>query len=142
MGADDLTYPVLGVFAGGGLKIASTTVYLTTYTARGLRRGHFNNLRLVDSRSKWFRVRSASKLHGLGRWGGYNIFFNQWIRVTLDIEDEHREASLDEVRTIVLADVDAWDGWKSRGDFDVLLKRVKGARSVPDLLEILARMVK
>ena len=142
MGADDLAYPVLGVFPGGGLKIAATPVYLTTYTARGLRRGHFNDLRLVDSSPKWFRVRSARKVRGVGRWGGYNIFFNQWIRVALDIEDEHREAKLEEVKGIVVADFDAWDGWRARGDFDVLLRRVNAARTVPQLLEILARMVK
>ena len=142
MGADDLTYPVLGVFPGGGLKIAATPADLTTYTARGLKRGHFNDLRLVDSSAKWFRVRSARKLHGVGRWGGYNIFFNQWIRVVLEIEDENREASLDEVTQIVLRDFDAWDGWKSRGDFEVLLRRVKGARTVPQLLGVLAKMVK
>lgn len=139
---DDLTYPILGVFPSGGLKIAATSVYLTTYTARGLKRGHFNDLRLVDSRSKWFRVRSARKLHGVGRFGGYNVFFNQWIRIELDIEDEHREARLDEVRNIVLKDFDTWHGWRSRGDVDVLLRRVQAARTTPELLGILAKIVK
>lgn len=142
MDADDLTYPILGVFPNGALKIAVTPAYLTTYTARGLRRGYFNELRIVDSRSKWFRVRSARKLHGLGRFGGYDIFLNQWIRVGLDIEDTHREASLDEVKEIVLKDFDSWDGWRSRGDFDVLRRRVTGAHTIPGLLEILAKMVK
>ena len=142
MGADDLTYPVLGVFPSGGLKIAATPKYLTVYTSRGLKRGHFNDLRLVDSRSKWFRVRSASKLNGVGRFSGYNLFFNQWIRVALDIEDEGRHADLEEVRAIVLKDFDSWDGWKSRGDFDVLVRRVKAARTVPDLLRVLATMIR
>ena len=142
MGADDLAYPVLGVFPSGALKIAATPAYLTTYTTRGLKRGHFNELRLVDSRSKWYRVRSAYKVHGVGRFWGYNLFFNQWIRVGLDLEDERREANLDEVKAIVLKDLDSWDGWKTRGDFDVLVRRVEGARTIPDLLMILATMVK
>jgi len=142
VGADDLTYPVLGVFRNGSLKIAATPAYLTTYTMRGLRRGHFDNLRIVDSRSNWFRVRSARRLHGVGRFGGYNLFFNQWIRVQLEIEDEHREATVEEVKDLVIKDFDAWDGWKSRGDFDVLVRRVRGARTVPELLSVLARMVK
>ena len=142
MGSDDLTYPVLGVFRSGALTIAATSVYLTTYTKRGLKRGHFNGLCLVDSRSKWFRVRSAHKLHGVGRFGGYNVFLNQWIRVELEIEDEHREATIDEVKALVLRDFESWDGWKSRGDFDVLLRRVTDAHSVPELLNVLATMVK
>ena len=142
MGADDLTYPVLGVFPSGALKIAATPKYLTTYTMRGLRRGHFNDLRVVDSRSKWFRVRSAHKLHGLGRFGGYNLFFNQWIRVGLDLDDEHRDANVDEVRSIVLKDFESWDGWRTRGDFEVLARRVNAARTVPELLGVLAAMVK
>jgi hypothetical protein len=142
VGADDLSYPVLGVFPNGALKIAATPAYLTTYTSRGLKRGHFNDLRLVDSQSKWYRVRSAHKLHGVGRFGGYSIFFNQWIRVGLDLEDEHREASLEDVKGIVLKDFDSWDGWRSRGDFDVLMRRVKGARTIPELLGTLAAMVR
>jgi hypothetical protein len=96
----------------------------------------------VDSQSKWYRVRSAHKLHGVGRFGGYSIFFNQWIRVGLDLEDEHREASLEDVKGIVLKDFDSWDGWRSRGDFDVLMRRVKGARTIPELLGTLAAMVR
>jgi len=142
VGADDLAYPILGVYPSGALKIAATPVNLTTSTARGLKRGNFNDLRLVDSRSKWYRVRSAVKLHGVGSFGGYDLFFNQLIRVGLDIEDERRDADLDEVKAIVLRDFDSWDGWETRGDFDVLRHRVQGARTVPDLLMILATMVK
>ena len=142
MDADDLTYPVLGVPSGGGLHIAATPVYLTTNTARGLKHGYYDNMRIVDSRSRWFRVRSARKAHGVGRFGGYNIFFNQLIRVALEIEDEQREANVDEVRAIVLKDFETWDGWQSRGDFDVLSRRVTTAQTVPELLGILAAMVK
>jgi len=60
----------------------------------------------------------------------------------LEIEDEHREATVEEVKDLVIKDFDAWDGWKSRGDFDVLVRRVRGARTVPELLSVLARMVK
>ncbi len=142
MGVDDLEFPILGTFPNGSLEIAAAPTNLTVNTSIGLKQGYYDGLRIVDSRGKWFRVLAARKLHGVGRFNGYNIFFNQRIRVALDIEDEHRNADLEEVRRMVLADFEAWDGWKSRGDFDLLVKRVKGARNIPGLIKVLATMVR
>ena len=142
MGVDDLQFPVLGTFPNGSLEIASSPSALTLNTSTGLKKGYYDGLRLVDSRARWFRVRGARKLHGVGPFGGYTIFLNQRIRVALDLEDEERVADLDELRGIVLADFDAWHGWRSRGDFDLLLSRVQGATSVVGLISVLANMVK
>ena len=142
MDVDDLQFPVLGTFPNGSLEIAASPMNLTLNTSIGLRDGYYDGLRLVDARGKWFRVRGARKLHGVGRFGGYNLFLNQRIRVALDLEDEHRYAEVEEIRSIVLADFSAWDGWKSRGDFDVLVRRVQGARTVPEILNALANLVR
>lgn len=142
MDVNDLQFPVLGTFPNGSLEIAASPSNLTLNTSLGLKEGYYDGLRIVDARGRWFRVRAARKLHGVGRFGGYNVFLNQRIRVALDLEDEHREATIDEVKALVLRDFESWDGWKSRGDFDVLLRRVTDAHSVPELLNVLATMVK
>ena len=142
MDVDELQFPVLGTFPNGSLEIAASPVNLTLNTSIGLRDGYYDGLRIVDSRSRWFRVRGARKLHGVGRFGGYNLFLNQRIRVSLDLEDENREADLEDVRRIVLADFNTWRGWSSRGDFDVLVRRVKAADTVPGLIRVLAEMVR
>jgi hypothetical protein len=125
----------------GVLIVVPTAEHLTLNTASGLRGGYYRDLRLVDSRGKWFRVRSARKLHGVGPVWGYNLFLNQRIRVALELDDEHRQADVAEVRHIVLKEFSAWHGWKSRGDFQSLRRRVQAARTLPDILAILAEAV-
>ena len=139
MDAEELQYPALGFLADGTLKVVASAGQLTLNTRYGLRGGYFSGLRIVDSSGRWFVVRSAKKLRGVS---GYTLLLNQWIRVELEIEDTQRQAELDEVRTLVLTDFEAWDGWSSRGDFDVLVRRVKGARTLPELLKVLSTMIK
>jgi len=139
---DDLKYPVLAKFPNGSFQIASSSASLTRNTSVGLKEGYYNGLQIVDSRGKWFRVRGARKLHGIGRFGGYTLFLNQRIRVAIDLEEENREADVEDVRRIVLTDFQAWHGWRSRGDFDELVRRVNGARTLPELLVTLVSMLK
>ena len=139
MVADQLRYPALSFLANGALTVVASSDHLTRNTRRGLKRGYYAGLRLVDMSGRWFVIRSARKLHALS---GYSLLLNQWIRVELDVEDTGREAGLDEVRRMVLKDFAAWDGWSSRGDFDVLVQRVEAARTIPDLLETMAAMVR
>ncbi len=133
---------MLKKFPNGSFQIASSAAALTRNTAVGLKQGFYDGLRIVDSRGKWFGVRSARKLHGIGRFGGFNIFLNQRIRVALDLEDENRTASVEEVRGIVLADFQAWDGWRSRGDFDLLVRRVQESKTVPELFGVLVAILR
>jgi len=137
-----MRFPVLGIFPNGSLEIAASPANLTLNTSVGLRDGYYKGLRIVDSRGRWSKVRGARKVHGIGRFGGYNLFLNQRIRVSLDIEDENLEAETEDVKRMVLADFSAWHGWSSRGDFDLLVSRVKAAKTVSALIQVLANMVK
>lgn len=137
--AEELEYPALGFLADGTLKVVASATQLTLNTRYGLRGGYYSGLRIVDSSGRWFIVRSAKKLRGLS---GYTLLLNQWIQVGLELEDTKRQAELDEVQKMVLADFEAWDGWSSRGDFDLLVRRVKGARTLSELLRVLSTMVK
>ena len=142
MDVDDLVFPVIAIFPNGDFQFAPSAAHLTRNTAVGLKEGYYDGLRIVDSRGKWFKVRTARKLHGIGRFGGYNLFLNQRIRVSLDLEDEHRDASVEDVKGIVLSNFNDWQGWRSRGDLDVLVRRVQEANSLPQLFGVLAAMLK
>ena len=139
MVADELRYPALSFLANGALTVVASSEQLTRNTRRGLKKGYYNGLRLVDMSGRWFGIRSARKLHGLS---GYSLLLNQWIRVDLDVEDIHQQANVEEVRQMVLKDFEAWDGWESRGDFDELVRGVREARTIPELLGTLAAMVR
>jgi hypothetical protein len=139
VGVDELLYPALGRFPDGSLKTIPAVAYLTLNTTAGLRQGYYDDLRVVDSRGKWFRVRSARKLRSEGRIG-YNVF-NQRIRVELDLEDEHQNADVEEIRTLILNEFRSWPGWRSRGDFHSLRQSIVSATTIPELLGRLAAAV-
>lgn len=141
MVVDDVAFPALGRLANGTLDILPSANHLTLNTANGLRRGFYAGYELVDSHGRWFRILGARKLHGVGPFGGYSLFLGQKIRVELDIEDEGREATLDEVMNLVLSEFVSGSSWETRGDFDSLQGRLKSSKSIAELLGRLARAV-
>jgi hypothetical protein len=141
VGVEELVFPVLGLTSRGSLLVKPTVEHLTLNTAAGLKGGYYEGFRLVDSRGKWFRVRSARKLHGVGPFGGYNFFLNRRIRVGLELEDEGRQADVAELKELVLREFREWHGWSSRGDFAALRERVEVATTVTELLNILVKAV-
>jgi len=138
---DDVAFPALGRLANGTLDILPTANNLTLNTANGLRGGFYTGYELVDSQGRWLRIRNARKLHGVGPFGGYSLFLSQKIRVQLEIEDERREATLEEIKNLVLAEFVSGSSWESRGDFDSLRARVRSAKSIAELLGRLAKAV-
>jgi len=109
---------------------------LTTTTAAALRGGLFDNLKIVDSSGAEHLVRSARKLHGVGRFWGYNLFLNQRIRVALDVLPTARTYTVDELRKLVMGDFKTWHGWSSRADFKQLESSVLRASSSAEILRL------
>lgn len=83
------------------------------------------------------RVNGATKLHGLGRFGGWNVFLEQKIRASLSFAGPPEPISLDEVKKHVLRSFDEWEEWSTRGDWDSLPGQIEGARSVHQIIRIL-----
>jgi len=138
---DDVLFPALGRLANGVLDVLPTANHLTLNTANGLRNGFYTGYELVDSRGRWFRVVSARKVHGVGPFGGYNPLLGQKIRVELEIEDEGREATLEEVKRLILDEFASGSSWRSRGDFDSLQARLSASTSIAELLRQIAGAV-
>jgi hypothetical protein len=138
---NDLHFPALGLFATGVLDVLPTANHLTLNTARGLRDGFYSGYELVDSSGKWFRIVSARKLHGVGPFGGYSLFLGQRIRVELELEDEHREATLNEVRNLILSEFATSSSWQSRDDVQSLQAQIDSSRTIAELLQRLAQAV-
>ena len=138
VGVDDISFPALGRLANGILDVLPTAEHLTLNTASGLKGGFYTGYELVDANGRWFRVVSARKLHGVGPFGGYNPFLGQKIRVELEIEDSRREASLEEVRGLVVSEFASSSSWQSRDDFDSLQAEITSASTLAELLRRLA----
>lgn len=138
MKPEALRFPVLCIHKGTIFTVRSLDE-LTRTTAAAFRGGLFTRLRLIDSGGVEVVVSSARKLHGIGRFFGYNIFLNQRIRIALDIEPTGTTLLADDVRSLVLKDFRNWHGWESRDDFEKLKGAVKIAASVEDILRIVTQ---
>jgi hypothetical protein len=102
-----------------------------------LRNGWFENLSVVDSKGIKLSIAGAKKLRGVGFLWGYNIFLNQRIKVELFTKGAPTQASISDVKQLVLNSFRKWHGWASRGDFDELRDAVKNASSIPEIIALL-----
>ena len=136
MAASEFTFPIV-CFYKHLLRTRNDWSSLVTTTTAGVSNGMFNNLLLVDSNGLSRRVKSARKLHGVGLFWGYNIFFNQRIRVELAFDGEPFQTSLEDVRKRILASFRQWHGWQTRGDFAELRIAVEKASTIAEIIGII-----
>ena len=105
---------------------------LNECTSFALRRGFFKNQLLVDASGRSVMVQSATKLHGIGPFWGYNIFLNQRIRVQL-VAQAAASLSLEAVRTKTLKALEGRQQWDAGADIDELREKISGAHSIRDI---------
>ena len=132
----ELAFPCLAIGKRGVWTMAWKTVVGTRLM---LKHGSFDGVRIVDSTGTEYAVKSASKLGGYGRFGGWNLFFNQRITVRLDVEPTGRTLTADELRAIVRADFRSWQGWESRVGIEELKREVEAAASCAAILHAMTR---
>lgn len=107
-------------------------------TARGLRNGFYDNLLIVDSSGMGYTVRGARKLHSVGRFWGYSLFWGRRIKVELLSGRGPFPVPLGEVKDRVERCLKSWHGWSGRGDFRHLQEAVANAQTFEELINLLA----
>jgi len=110
---------------------------LTTTTKTALKRGNFDNLLIVDSTGQAVRVKGARRLHGIGPFGGYNIFLNQRIKVTLEYDGAPFQMSLEEVKERIFRSFEEWEGWSASSNFEELQEQIQRSTSIKEIFEII-----
>lgn len=120
MDAKSIEFPVL-CLDDDYVALYESEDVLTRGTALALKRNAWTGMRLIDTRGHIHVVVGAKKLRGIGLFRGYNIFFNQDIRVTLDYDLDVDYISFDDVKVEVLRMVKKDQFLQSRGDYDELL---------------------
>ena len=129
-----LSFPVLCIYKKTIFTVGNEDS-LTSTTSAALRGGLFKDLRIIDSQGKEVIVSSATKLHGIGSFFGFNIFLNQRIRVNLDAKLTGKTLTTEDVRQLILRDFREWGGWESRGDLEQVKEAVENASSVKKILQ-------
>jgi hypothetical protein len=134
----DFNYPVIAFQKGGGYWIYRDSSSVVTANRTALKKGYLNDLLLVDSDGRAIKIESATKLHGVGPFFGFNIFFQRRIKVELKFKDAPFAVSPDEVRNWVFKSWKEFPIDESAGNFDERKSRIEAASSVAEIIGILA----
>lgn len=126
-------FPVLYV-KGDRAGVIQKEETLTLCTAKALKDGWYKDLLIIDSRGRAYRVANVKKLHGVGLFGGYNLFFNRRLRVGLDLIQEPRPYTLNEIKEMIVNAVLRDDECPAYPHRRELLREVRSARSIREAL--------
>src|SRR5262245_12476310 len=132
-----LDFPVLLLHPKYGMVVKDWDS-LTTSTAAALKNKVFEDLLIVDSSGKAFRVNGAKKLHGIGALGGFNIFLNQKIRVEPIFEGAPSQISVEALKERVFKSFEEWEGWSSASNFEEMSEKVRAANSIKEIIDALS----
>ena len=132
---DKMSFPILS-FVGDMVFPSRDMREATTCTKFALRSGFYSDQLVVDSTGRALKVRGARKLRGIGRWHGYNVFFNQRIQVDLEFEGEGVALSLAEVKDRVLRAFRGEQGWDASDDMGTLDAAVRQSTSIAEVARI------
>ena len=135
MDATDLVFPVI-CFSQGIFEVMEDLGKLTTCNTLGLKRGWYDGLLIIDSLGKSVLVKSARKLHGVGRFWGYNIFLNQRIKVELTYEGKPFQTTVEDVRKRVLDSLSTWEGWQEQINFEEWKASFEKASTVAKIIRL------
>lgn len=136
MTASDLKFPVICIYKNT-IVTFRTQDELTSTTTAALRSDLFYGLRIVDSSGKEYTVKNVEKLQGIGPFWGYNVFLNRTVRIDLEINDDPKALSVDDVRRLVIGDFQEWHGWKTRENFNKLKSAVEKAPTVAEIIRLI-----
>lgn len=132
----ELSYPVL-LIRGAVLRVKRSADELSITTRAGLSNKLFEQARLVDATGRCWEIARAEKLHGIGAFGGWNIFLNQRIRVNLLAAESPIQMPLSEIKALVVRALSQWQPISTRGDADGLFARIEVSDSVREIADLL-----
>lgn len=125
-------FPLVG-FGSSVLMFYRNSLDLTTCTVKGIR--YFKNLKLVDSEGNVFKILKVQKIGTQGIFCGLNIFFDQKIRVNLDVSFISK-ISLIAFKNMLLKRIKRSAICIGSSDFcDERLRSIVAANSIGDVIE-------
>lgn len=135
-GLPGIEFPVLG-FNQDVIVVHKTYDELTTATKGGVKGGWYDGLLIVGANSVAIKAKGGKKLHGVGRFWGYDVFLDQRIRVGLEFNGSPFEISLDAVKNEVHRSLTKeYDFWSSGGSVPRLRAQVNQAESVVEIIRL------
>jgi hypothetical protein len=135
MDATELVFPVI-CFNQGIFEVKEDFYKLSTCSKYALKRGWYKSLLIIDSVGESIRVKSARKLHGIGRFWGYSIFLNQRIKVELTYDGEPFQITVEDLRKHVLDSLNTWEGWQEQMNFEEWKASFEKASTIAEIIRL------
>jgi hypothetical protein len=128
----NLRFPVIWM-ASDVSEIRMTLDILTDSRSSIVRSGVYDRSTIVDATGRTFRVVDYQIVGSIGPLWGYAEFASRRVRLQIMVREEG-DAEIEKVRKIVLGQIRSFAGWRSRDDYDSLVKDIREAQSVPELM--------
>src|SRR4030095_3128634 len=129
-----MRFPIL-VFGGNSIYVYHSIAELSSCTASALKNNYFASVEIVDSEMRLYRVLGTRRISSPSFLQRLNPFRINIIRVSLHFS-ESSPAELAYVRQRALESLEQREGWRTRGDYDLLQSAVTSASSVADFIRI------
>jgi hypothetical protein len=136
MTVTDISFPALVVFGDGGFLTYKAEDRLTCTNRRGLRKGCYNGLLIIGNDGMAVRTKGAKKLHWTGRFWGYDLFLDWWIKVELIFDGEPFPMDTEELRQIVLKQLHESDDWQDYEGIEHLIGKVEKAKNAVTIVRL------
>lgn len=135
---DALVFPVLA-FDKHSFSVKRNEDDMTIVWSSLIRSGWFEELIVVDSKDRSFKVVGVTKLRGVGFLWGFNPLYGRRIKVKLDTRRSESDLSIEQLTGKLLALLRSWPGWQSRDDYEELVASIQNATSISQLIDSLSR---
>lgn len=130
-------FPVM-CFSKGFILIKRNQEELAKTSSVALKNGIFNGLLIVDSQGKAIKVKSAKRVHGIGLFWGFSLFYGQKIKVSFEYDGEPFQMSLDDIKKEVFDSFKKFHGWRSQPNYQELRKSVEQAKRVSEIVKLIS----
>lgn len=134
MNAVALDFPVICFFRDHTVETRDDWDSVATGNKYALKKRAWDGMLIVDCNGQAVRVKTATKLHGVGKFWGYNIFLNQRIRVELTLDGEPFRVSLEDVKKLLFRSFTALPSiWQANLDYEEFTENIKNARAISEI---------
>ena len=133
----DLEYPVM-CFWPDFVDAHADAMAMGHTNALALKNRTMVGLEVVDSKLRLLRITEAKKEHGVGRFRGYNLFFNQEIKARLSLTVVREDVEIQEVRSRVISTMKKNRSmYESGGNVDEMVAEITNAQTFEDVVALL-----
>jgi hypothetical protein len=141
MTSDELVFPVVCFYQDGAIDVSPSLDNFTRSTAYSIRKRSHNNVLVIDAQGNAYTTLGAKIIGGIGPLNGYFLIFDRLVRVDVIFSDEQINISLDDLKQRLRKSFQEDSSWTASESCVGIEKAVERAKSIPQIVKILAKRI-